>query len=66
MWLDEAPLTASCRFLDGRRVVFYWEDKKYISTLVDLPNLIESQSTYDNKQFHKIADISQVCVCTMC
>ena len=28
--------------------------------LVDLPAIIESQKTIDNKQFYKIADISQV------
>lgn len=36
------------------------DGKKYDTTLVDLPTIIESQKTLDNKQFYKIADICQV------
>ena len=33
------------------------------TTLVDLPCISESLKTLDNKQFYKIADISQMIIC---
>lgn len=47
---------------DPRRAVFRMGDDKYAAKLVDLPCIIESHKTFDNKQFYKIADISQMLV----
>lgn len=46
--------------LDSRRAVFHIGNNTYSSKLVDLPCIIESQKTLDNKQMFKVADICQV------
>lgn len=48
------------KFKDSRRAVFKMNDKQFSSKLVDLPAIIESHKTLDNKQMFKIADISQM------
>lgn len=45
---------------DSRRAVFHIGDSLYSAKLVDLPCVIESQKTLDNKQMFKVADICQV------
>jgi TATA-binding protein-associated factor Taf7 len=40
--------------------VFHVGNSTYSSKLVDLPCIIESQKTLDNKQMFKVADICQV------
>lgn len=47
---------------DSRRAIFHIGNNTYQSKLVDLPCLIESQKTLDNKQMFKVADICQVCL----
>ena len=46
--------------LDSRRAAFKYNGMTYASKLVDLPCIIESQKTHDNRHLFKIADISQV------
>ena len=46
--------------VDSRRAVFTMNGITYASKLVDLPNIIESQKTFDNRHLFKVADISQV------
>lgn len=46
--------------LDSRRGVFHIGNSTYSSRLVDLPCIIESQKSLDNKQMFKVADICQV------
>ena len=46
--------------LDSRRGIFHIGNSTYSSKLVDLPCVIESQKTLDNKQMFKVADICQV------
>jgi TATA-binding protein-associated factor Taf7 len=46
--------------LDSRRAVFHIGNSTYSAKLVDLPSIIESQKTLDNKQMFKVADICQV------
>jgi len=46
--------------LDSRRGIFHIGNSTYASKLVDLPCVIESQKTLDNKQMFKVADICQV------
>ncbi|KAI0721110.1 TAFII55 protein conserved region-domain-containing protein [Cerioporus squamosus] len=48
------------KFKDSRRAVFHIGNNTYSSKLVDLPCIIESQKTLDNKQMFKVADICQV------
>jgi transcription initiation factor TFIID subunit 7 len=45
---------------DSRRAVFHIGNSTYSSKLVDLPCIVESQKTLDNKQMFKVADICQV------
>jgi len=45
---------------DSRRGMFHIGNSTYSSRLVDLPCVIESQKTLDNKQLFKVADICQV------
>ena len=45
---------------DSRRAVFHIGNNCYSSKLVDLPSILESQKTLDNKQMFKVADICQV------
>ena len=40
--------------------MFHIGNNTYSSKLVDLPCIIESQKTLDNKQMFKVADICQV------
>lgn len=53
--IDLAPLVT-----DSRRAIFHIGNNTYSSKLVDLPCIIESQKTLDNKQMFKVADICQV------
>lgn len=48
------------RMRDSRRAVFHIGNSLYSAKLVDLPAIIESQKTLDNKQMFKVADICQV------
>jgi transcription initiation factor TFIID subunit 7 len=48
--------------IDSRRAVFHIGHNTYSSKLVDLPCIIESQKTLDNKQMFKVGDICQVVV----
>jgi transcription initiation factor TFIID subunit 7 len=48
------------KFKDSRRGIFNIGDKMFGMKLVDLPCVIESQKTFDNKHMFKIADICQV------
>ncbi|KAH9952050.1 TAFII55 protein conserved region-domain-containing protein [Amylocystis lapponica] len=50
------------KFKDSRRAVFHVGQNTYSSKLVDLPCIIESQKTIDNKQMFKVADICQMLV----
>lgn len=45
---------------DSRRGLFHIGNSLYTAKLVDLPCIIESQKTLDNKQMFKVADICQV------
>jgi len=51
---------SSNAILDSRRGIFHIGNSTYSSRLVDLPCVIESQKTLDNKQMFKVADICQV------
>ena len=48
------------KFLDSRRAVFNLGKSMYNAKLVDLPCIIESNKTNDNKHMFKTADISQM------
>lgn len=48
------------KFKDSRRAAFHIGEKLRSAKLVDMPTIIESQKTLDNKQMFKVADISQV------
>ncbi|PLW24756.1 hypothetical protein PCASD_05244 [Puccinia coronata f. sp. avenae] len=48
------------KFKDSRRGIFNMGDKIFPMKLVDLPCLIESQKTFDNKHMFKMADICQM------
>ncbi|KAF8163461.1 TAFII55 protein conserved region-domain-containing protein [Crassisporium funariophilum] len=50
------------KFKDSRRAVFHVANSHYSAKLVDLPCIIESQKTLDNKQMFKVADICQMLV----
>ncbi|KAI8620311.1 TAFII55 protein conserved region-domain-containing protein [Chytriomyces sp. MP71] len=50
------------RFSEPRKGTLAHADAKYPMTLVDLPCIIESQKTWDNRQLYKICDISQMLV----
>ncbi|KAI6036309.1 TAFII55 protein conserved region-domain-containing protein [Pisolithus microcarpus] len=50
------------KFKDSRRGVFHIGHNLYSFKLVDLPCIIESQKTLDNKQMFKVADICQMLV----
>ncbi|WVR08504.1 hypothetical protein IAU60_005559 [Kwoniella sp. DSM 27419] len=50
------------KFLDSRRAAFRFNNTTYSAKLVDLPNIIESQKTFDNRHLFKVADISQMLV----
>ncbi|KAF9454644.1 hypothetical protein P691DRAFT_655771 [Macrolepiota fuliginosa MF-IS2] len=50
------------KFKDSRRAVVHIGNNAYSAKLVDLPCIIESQKTLDNKQMFKVADICQMLV----
>ncbi|KAG6814531.1 hypothetical protein H0H92_000057 [Tricholoma furcatifolium] len=50
------------KFKDSRRAAFHIGNSTYSAKLVDLPCIIESQKTLDNKQMFKVADICQMLV----
>ncbi|KAJ7097740.1 TAFII55 protein conserved region-domain-containing protein [Mycena belliarum] len=50
------------KFKDSRRAIFHIGNSAYSSKLVDLPCIVESQKTLDNKQMFKVADICQMLV----
>ncbi|EJD03204.1 uncharacterized protein FOMMEDRAFT_20372 [Fomitiporia mediterranea MF3/22] len=50
------------KFKDSRRAVFHIGNNLYTAKLVDLPCIIESQKTLDNKQMFKVSDICQMLV----
>ncbi|KAJ7219488.1 TAFII55 protein conserved region-domain-containing protein, partial [Mycena pura] len=50
------------KFKDSRRAVFHIGNNTYSAKLVDLPCILESQKTLDNKQMFKVADICQMLV----
>jgi transcription initiation factor TFIID subunit 7 len=47
-------------FSDSRRAVFHMGENLYPAKLVDLPCIVESQKTLDNKHMFKVSDICQV------
>ncbi|GAB5592585.1 hypothetical protein Unana1_07485 [Umbelopsis nana] len=47
-------------FKDQRHGHFYINGQQFDTKLVDLPTILESQKTIDQKQLYKIADISQM------
>ncbi|KAJ3202871.1 hypothetical protein HDU82_007017 [Entophlyctis luteolus] len=54
---------ADSQFLpDARKGTLSFDGTKYPATLVDLPCIIESQKTWDNRQLYKICDISQMLI----
>ncbi|KAI9622727.1 hypothetical protein H4Q26_015009 [Puccinia striiformis f. sp. tritici PST-130] len=48
------------KFMDSRRGIFNIGNQMFGMKLVDLPCIIESQKTFDNKHLFKIADICQM------
>ncbi|KAH8827068.1 TAFII55 protein conserved region-domain-containing protein [Flagelloscypha sp. PMI_526] len=48
------------KFKDSRRGHFHIGNTTYSTKLVDLPCILESQKTLDNKQMFKVADICQM------
>lgn len=54
----------SMKFKDSRRALFKVGDTMYSSRLVDLPTMIESHKTLDNRRLFKVADISQMLLAT--
>ncbi|KAI9325131.1 TAFII55 protein conserved region-domain-containing protein [Obelidium mucronatum] len=52
----------SIHFSGPRKASFKYAKDKYPATLVDLPCILESQKTWDNRQLYKICDISQMLV----
>ncbi|CAL1704593.1 unnamed protein product [Somion occarium] len=54
------------KFKDSRRAIFHMGNNTYSAKLVDLPCIIESQKTLDNKQMFKVADICQMLVVGDC
>ncbi|KAI0038437.1 hypothetical protein FA95DRAFT_1585479 [Auriscalpium vulgare] len=48
------------KFKDSRRAIFHIGNNSYSAKLVDLPCIVESQKTMDNKQMFKVADICQM------
>jgi len=60
----QIPPDFSMSFHDNRRATIIISGRAYGARLVDLPTIIESQKTFDKKQFHKIADISQMLIVT--
>jgi transcription initiation factor TFIID subunit 7 len=55
-----SPRSCLTLWVDSRRAVFHIGNSTYSAKLVDLPCIIESQKTLDNKQMFKVADICQV------
>jgi transcription initiation factor TFIID subunit 7 len=58
----EVPFDLQLNWKDSRHGKFTYGNKSYNATLVDLPCITESLKTIDNKQFYKIADVSQMVV----
>ncbi|KAJ3024218.1 hypothetical protein HKX48_004491 [Thoreauomyces humboldtii] len=58
----EIPEDFSLVFQDPRRATLSLGPQKYSAKLVDLPCILESHKTFDNKQLYKITDISQMLV----
>ncbi|KAF9069821.1 TAFII55 protein conserved region-domain-containing protein [Rhodocollybia butyracea] len=58
----QVPPDVWFKFKDSRRGVFTIGNNTYSSKLVDMPCIIESQKTVDNKQMFKVADICQMLV----
>ncbi|KAF5391420.1 hypothetical protein D9757_001959 [Collybiopsis confluens] len=58
----EVPPDVWFKFKDPRRGIFHMGNNLYSSKLVDMPCIIESQKTLDNKQMFKVADICQMVV----
>lgn len=52
--------SVSFSFTEPRKGTFTFGDKSYPTALVDLPCITESLKTIDNKQFYKIANVSQM------
>ncbi|KAG8822942.1 hypothetical protein FRC19_004936 [Serendipita sp. 401] len=50
------------KFKDNRRAVFHIGDTLHPAKLVDLPCILESSKTLDNKHMFKVADIGQMLV----
>eukprot|EP00842_Homolaphlyctis_polyrhiza_P001240 jgi/Hompol1/2116/HPOL_002832-RA len=56
------PSDLSLVFHDARKGTLTLNKTQYPAHLVDLPCIIESLKTIDNKQFYKIADIAQMII----
>ncbi|CAO1632697.1 unnamed protein product [Parajaminaea phylloscopi] len=52
------------KFKDSRRAMFKVGKDMFSARLVDLPTLIESHKTLDNRRLFKVADISQMLLAT--
>lgn len=50
----------SIKMISGREGILTYENKTYSGFITDLPCIIESHKTLDNRQFIKIADISKI------
>ncbi|KAI5184937.1 transcription initiation factor TFIID subunit 7 [Nematocida homosporus] len=50
------------KMISSKEGILTYEGKTYTGYLVDLPCIVESHKTLDNKQFIKIADISKIFV----
>lgn len=57
----EPDKSSNTQYLRKGRVQF--DGWHFTSRLVDLPTIIESQKTIDNKTFYKTADICQILIC---
>ncbi|KAI8899633.1 TAFII55 protein conserved region-domain-containing protein [Globomyces pollinis-pini] len=58
----DVPVDLNMVFKDPRYGKLSLGKKSYHATLVDLPCITESLKTIDNKQFYKIADVSQMVI----
>eukprot|EP00158_Paraphelidium_tribonemae_P001568 Partr_v1_DN24551_c1_g1_i3_m19819 putative RNA polymerase II, TATA box binding protein (TBP)-associated factor len=56
------PVDMEILWKDNRRGLFKFNGEVLFAKLVDLPCIIESQKTFDRRQFHKVADICQMII----
>jgi transcription initiation factor TFIID subunit 7 len=56
----DSPSKMSIKMLSSREGLLTYEGKTYSGWLVDLPCIVESHKTVDNRQFVKVCDISKI------